>query len=586
MSSKARRRVKLKRREVPALQILEEAFHLARSADLKGYWYYALGMVPWSVGLLYFLADMSRSSLAVRDAALSALVMTLLWLWVRYTQARFCEGLWERLNPGGLPPAGRRERFRSLCAMWLLQAFQLPLLAAGFFFAVPLGWVIAFLENLPALALTRAPSPRPLRDLARRALRNCHEQWAQNHLILLVFFFVTLFTWVNLVASCILVPSMVKAIFGIESVFTLNPSASLGNTTFIGGSFLLTQLVLGPLWHATYVLRCFYAESRASGADLLSRLASVRAAREVEERRERGALGRVALVALGLVLAGAASPAGAEEARPTRPALREGADPDRLRAEIEETLEDKKYQWQLSRREQKETNDEEKSWLALRLEEFTESLKDFAEKGRDWLFKRLKEYFDRKMPARSESDGGEFLKSIGSVLSIALVVIAVGLLAWVGWLIYRHQRGREKKSETVNGGGTAVDLSSEDVVATQLHEDEWLKLARDQIDRGDSRLAIRALYLATLAHLGEKGLLRIVRSKSNRDYRRELERRARSLPALLEAFGTNTRLYERGWYGLHEIASSDLDTYLENHGQIVKDSASAQALVAAKPIPA
>lgn len=570
--SKARRRVKMKRGESPALRILEEAFHLVRSADLKEFWLYAMGMVPWSVGLLYFLADMSRSSLAARDAVFSALVLTLLWLWMRYAEARFCESLWARLNPGGLPVLSKSDRFRNLSAMWLLQAFQLPLIAAGLFFAVPLGWVIAFLRNIPALALTREPSRHPLRDLATRCLRNSHDQWAQNHVILLVFFFVTIFTWLNIIATCILVPTLVKAVFGIESVFTLSPEASLGNTTFIFGSFLLTQLVLGPLLHAAYVLRCFYAESRTSGADLLSRLASCREKREREERRDRGSLGRVAAGVIGLLLLVGPAPLQAEESAAEAPLL---SDPATLRSGIEETLEGKKYQWRLSRRDSGVDDDGKESWLALRLEEMTESFKQSFETVKEWVGRLLKKLFGRRMPAPTNKDGGEFLKSLESVASVAMIVIAIGLVVWLVWLVYRHQRGREKKEEVGRSGGMAVDLASEDIVASQLHEDEWLRLAREQIERGDERLAIRALFLATLAHLGEKGLLRIVRSKSNRDYRRELERRARSQTGLLGAFAENTLLYERGWYGMHEIGRAKLETYLENHERIVRDSEAA-----------
>ncbi len=569
--SKARRRVKSKRREIPALQILEEAFHLVRSAELKDLWYYAFGLVPWSVGLLYFLADMSRSSLAARDAAVSALVLTLLWLWKGFAQARFCEGLWSHLNPGGLPGLSRADRRRALCAMWLLQTFRIPLLAAGLFFAIPLGWVIAFLQNIPALTLTREPTRQPLRDLALRALRNCHDQWAQNHLILVIFFFVTLFTWLNLIATCLVVPTLVKAVFGIESVFTLSPETSMGNTTFIFGSWLLTQLLLGPLWHAAYVLRCFYAESRTSGADLLSRLAFCREKREREERRERGALGRVALVA-GILLLGGWRPALAEEPPPApRPAI--SADAVELRSAIEETLEAKKYQWRLSRRELVTEEDEEKSWLAQRLEELTESLKASGEKFKKWLGELLKRWFENRRPSSGSKLDTELLKSIGNALSIGLVVLAIALLLWLGWILYKRQRGREKKSATVSGGSAVVDLASEDIVATQLQEEEWMRLAREQIERGDERLAVRALFLATLAHLGEKGLLRIVRSKSNRDYRRELERRARHLPQLLAAFAENTQIYERGWYGLHEIGPGRVETYLKNHEHIVSQSA-------------
>jgi hypothetical protein len=110
-----------------------------------------------------------------------------------------------------------------------------------------------------------------------------------------------------------------------------------------------------------------------------------------------------------------------------------------------------------------------------------------------------------------------------------------------------------------------------------LQEDEWLRLAREQIEKGEERLAIRALFLATLALLGERNLLKIARFKSNRDYREELFLRARSLQELRRAFDENTGLFERSWYGMHRLAEGALDFYLKNHALIGEESSRAVA---------
>ena len=76
------------------------------------------------------------------------------------------------------------------------------------------------------------------------------------------------------------------------------------------------------------------------------------------------------------------------------------------------------------------------------------------------------------------------------------------------------------------------DLADETLLASQLPEDEWLRLARDFGDAANHRLALRAFYLSILAGLGERGLLAIARHKSNRDYLLELRRRARDRDGL------------------------------------------------------
>ena len=63
---------------------------------------------------------------------------------------------------------------------------------------------------------------------------------------------------------------------------------------------------------------------------------------------------------------------------------------------------------------------------------------------------------------------------------------------------------------------------------------------------------MRAFYLASLAHLAARNLISLARFKSNRDYERELGRRAHSLPGLLSVFGDNLLIFERSWYGMHE----------------------------------
>lgn len=564
--SKANRRVKKRRKESGAMQILEEAFHLVRTAGVKAYWRYYLGAVPWALGLLYFSADMGRSSLAARDAAFLSIALAGIYLWMRTMQASFCTVLWEQLNPGGVPAMNRTERFRALGALALVHSLQAPLLAVGLFFAIPLGWILAMQQNFSVLALTRKPGRRPLRDLFLDAIRMAHEQWAQNHAILVVFFFVSLFTWVNLVTAVLFVSGMGKSIFGSENVFTLSPEAAMMNTTFLLGSFLLTQLVIGPLFTATYTLRCFYAGSRTSGDDLLSRLESCRAKRVEEERRERATLGRVAALVL-LAASLVASPVAAQEppgAGGDLPTVRE----ERLREEITETLEQKKYQWQLSRRVE-EAELQEKSWLARRLEEIAASVKEAMKAFGEWFEEAMRKLFERRISVPGGGKGdGKWLEGLSSTASIALVVGVLALLVWLSIQLYRRYRGREDSASGDDGGGKVIDLESEEIVATQLHEDEWLELAREQIGKGEERLAIRALYLATLAHLGERGLLKIARFKSNRDYRRELERRARELVDLGRAFEANTAIYERTWYGLHRPAPGAVDEFLKNHATI------------------
>ena len=99
----------------------------------------------------------------------------------------------------------------------------------------------------------------------------------------------------------------------------------------------------------------------------------------------------------------------------------------------------------------------------------------------------------------------------------------------------------------------APDLADENVGADELPEDGWLKLARELLENGEFRLALRAFYLASLVRLAASNLITIARFKSNRDYEHELQRRAHALPEVLSTFAQNVSIFDRVWYGLHDV---------------------------------
>lgn len=144
-----------------------------------------------------------------------------------------------------------------------------------------------------------------------------------------------------------------------------------------------------------------------------------------------------------------------------------------------------------------------------------------------------------------------------------LGIIILGAIAWLLWTNRESFRRRERINAEVVRTSTP-DLNSEDVVASQLPEDEWLKLGREMLERGERRLAIRAFYLATLAHLRFRELISVARHKSNRDYLRELRRRARSREEMLVAFDENVSLFEGVWYGSHETTGEVVGRFSGN----------------------
>jgi hypothetical protein len=108
------------------------------------------------------------------------------------------------------------------------------------------------------------------------------------------------------------------------------------------------------------------------------------------------------------------------------------------------------------------------------------------------------------------------------------------------------------------------NLADEQVAADELPEDGWITMGRELLARGDLRLALRAFYLASLAHLAQRNLVTIARHKSNRDYERELGRRAHAIPGVTSSFTENVSIFDRSWYGRHEVDQAVLEQFQRN----------------------
>jgi len=89
------------------------------------------------------------------------------------------------------------------------------------------------------------------------------------------------------------------------------------------------------------------------------------------------------------------------------------------------------------------------------------------------------------------------------------------------------------------------------------------------MEKGSLQLSFRAFYFATLAHLAKYELITIAKHKSNRDYERELRRRGHEKKGLPAGFAGNVQVFDRTWYGLHEVTLEDLELFAANQERIM-----------------
>jgi len=208
-------------------------------------------------------------------------------------------------------------------------------------------------------------------------------------------------------------------------------------------------------------------------------------------------------------------------------------------------------------------------WLSAFWENVGEKLGDFFRmvwRALRRFLEWLEGLFDTE-PRPRERTSLNWQSQVQGLLFVLLAVTASVLAV----LLFRMWRRRRRSVTTVARPLAApVDILAEDVTADSLPADEWMNMAREFLAKGEFRLAIRAMFLACLAHLAGREVITIAAHKSNRQYLGELERRARGEPAMLSAFTRNVAILEGVWYGRHTVTDESLDEFTENQERILR----------------
>lgn len=545
-----------KNREPRAVDLIEEAVHLLRAQPGELGLYYA-GTAPFAVGLVFFWAHVSWFVPPDGVVALGALLLALAFGAMCAAHHRFAQRVRARLAREPLPRWSVRDWARACVAQWRLQAPGVVLLPVAAVFGVPFGWAYAYFQS--AVVLPDDPQASPAER--RRAAWEQAALWpAQNHWALAILSMLWAMVFLNLAASFYLLPMLATRWLGLRTIFAVS-GWSYFNTTFLVAVAVLTHLAVGPLVKAFYVLRVFRGQARRSGADILLVL-----------RRERAqrAAARASVAALVLIaaLAGGTSPLRAQSAPAPAPAATASApgSPRALDRALDEVLGRPDFRWRLrpapAPADQRKPDGIIRGFLRATLDTIREIVRTVAR----W-FDQAQRWVSDLLPGGRDADGSSQRTHDSASLrwmdvlqigAYVLLAIVAGLLLWVFWKVFDHNRARPLAAAGGRGaapGGTP-DLRDETVEASRLPAHEWLALARAKLAEGEWRLAWRALFLATLATHAHDGLLSLAKFKTNLDYERELRRRAHGRAALVEDFRARRRAFEGVWYG-QEPASAD-----------------------------
>lgn len=514
---------------------LEDAVHLLRGAPLSTLLCHWMGSAPFTLAVLLFWNDVTQYRPSNAACVADSLALAALLAWMNCWRAAFAGRLRAELGGIGGPSM---NTWRMAGYQSLLGASKLIVLPVSALIVFPLASVVAFYRYAPVLccradlgfaqAIARASK---LAGIDRR------QSWA----VLPAVAFLQLMVTLNVAMAFAILPQLVRMLTGYESTFSRAGLSYVTNPLFAMAAVTVGWMAVNPFIQAVYCVMYFRRESLASGEDLRAGL----------RRLSRG-LRRAALpAALLCVFAGGARHALAAAA----------VAPEPLRQSIEQTMQGHEYDWRLP---PETAAQNQPSWLLDMVDRFFHGLAWSSDHIGSAIGNLLRWIFDKlSMPGGEPGAAPSHALSLSIYALIGVILILAGLLAA---RILRARRARPRAAGVAVA--IPVRLEDESVTPDRLPEDQWVEMAENCLRERDYRLALRAFYLANLAWLGRRQWIAIHPGKTNREYEGDLRRRARGFAEARGVFAENLAAFERSWYGLHEVAPEDVESFRERNGRM------------------
>jgi hypothetical protein len=550
---------KKRQKERGAIEIIEQAIHLLRLSPFRFLFSYYIGSLPFVLGLLYFWADMSRNAFAGEYCAVASFGLAMLFVWMKCWHGIFARNIIAHMAGEPTPRWSLAGIGRLTATQTIIQASGLFVLPLALVMAVPFAWSYALYQNVSAQS---DGDGHGIKTVFKRSWYQAKLWPGQNHILLLIFSIFGVFVFLNWAIVIFLVPQMLKKFFDIETVFTISGWSML-NTTFLAITFGMAYLCMDPLVKTVYALRCFYGASLKTGRDLKTEIKAFTLHKAIF----------AAMIILTLCAA-LFSPLMAGE-RPGIDSTGYGLQnthvpPDDLSGSIDEVMSRREFAWRMPREKIEKDSNVQPGPIATLMKWIAGGAKTCFKTIARWLGK-IMDWLEKFFPGTDNSREGPGKGSSASVRGLLWILLVV-LLSVLGVFLWRTLKRRKERQSATNSEviPSVPDLTDDHIKADELPADQWMVMAKELADRGEFRLALRALYLSILSHLAENEMITIAKYKSNRDYKRELGRRGHEREGLLAVFSENVKVFDRSWYGMHKVTHEDLEVFSGNQERIIE----------------
>lgn len=603
---------KKERREKSPFDLIDEAFHLLRQTPISILLFYYIGSIPFTLAFLFFWTDMSKSGSASTHLFTEPVLLAFLFIWMKVFQSRFSWSLEHIIRLEKEPKFTLSRWIKCIGEQSFIQTIGLIIIPLSLFILIPFPAAYAFFQNITILGngsgLKRNELIKKASNLALKANRqNLILTWILNpwslfmaafiimalypiinqyfeyltFLFPLMLFF-SLFTMtlisplgavvsINISLVLFTLPYLIKMLFGFESVFTLSPTLFM-NSTFLATVCGLTYLTLDPLIKAAYTLRCFYGSTQKTGLDIIVFLKKATKTAIVifiiflpltakivySKPLTKNKLNNLQTTISQKKTLGKSEKiekiTGKSEKIET--VTINAAQIENFERECILILNEREFSWRLAKPYKPSDNSikqflrEYVGKIKLIVKSWFKKISKLLERFFDWI-KKLFAPFDTNF--MSKDNQYSTLQKISAFLQLILLLIVAVLVTIIILRIRKKVKKRVIKSEVPVM--VDIDIEAEDIRADILPEDEWMRLARQNIDQGNYRFAIRALYLAILASLGKNNIIALHISKSDREYEREILNHKQAFPEIATIFSELVVQFERIWYGTYHATS-------------------------------
>jgi hypothetical protein len=504
-----------------AIAVLEDTTNLLRRTPLATLLCHWLGSAPFALAVLLFWNDLTQFRAADSTCVVESLLLAVLLVWMSCWRAVFAGRVRRQLSGAPDSPWMLRRIGKLAASQSFLGATKLIAVPFAALVIFPLGGAIAFYRYAAALADREdLDAAGIISKAAKLATRDTRLNWAVLPLLMLLQVVVA----ANLALTLAILPQMVRILTGFESVFSRGGMYVVQNPLFVLLVVEASWLLFDPFLQAAYCVLCFRAESMETGEDLRAALRRV----------------RQTAPALAAVLVLAALPLHARE-----------IPRDQLERAVQKTMQAHEYDWRLPPDARNATS--QPPWLVSAANHVIDGFKAAARAVGNAIESLLQWIFG-KLPEPGQQNGSAPAVALHWSVYVLIAAIA-GLAIWFAWM--RRKQGRARRKPAVADAAVAIRLDAEDLTPDRLPEDRWLEMAEECLRDNNFRFALRALYLANLAWLGQRELIAIHPGKTNHEYELELRRKVRGMAETPALFAENVTAFERAWYGMYDVAAED-----------------------------